>query len=285
MSKESSNGTNEVSIIDIDEVIKDRVKIKESLAREINGKQIEASNLRDTVAALTDKVSSLRAEITKFDQIVLKRREEDAGLSSKYADEIKRIECDRRDLIALKEVVGGEQLLWTQEKKAQTEALNDERSKFARFKMDLESREVTLKNSENQASAILRDCNEKLLVAESDKQKAMAERIQAKNELQDAQNRLREADKAKDEAEAARVRYETLEKEHKAKLLAFDQKESHIKTCMDEIELKQLNLKDRERDVVIDEDRIKNLKSKLRKELEYAAISKDKKEAIKKELE
>ena len=278
-----NNGT-EVSIIDIDEVIKDRQKIKESLGREINGKQIEASNLRDTVAALTDKVSSLRGEIAKYDQIVLKRREEDSGLSSKYAEEIKRIECDRRDLIALREVVGREQLLWNQEKKAQTEALNEERAKFARHKLDLEARETTLRHRETEAMAVLKEANEKLVSAESDTQKAISDRLSAKNELQEVDKRLREAEKSKDEAEAVKVRYETLSSELKSKLEAIGLEKVHIKTCMDEIELKRTEIKDRERDVVIEEDRVRNAKSKLKKEVEYAQIEKDKREAIKKEL-
>ena len=279
-----NNGTGDVSIIDIDEVIKDRQKIKESLAREINGKQIEAGNLRDTVAALTDKVASLRAEITKFDQIVIKRRQEDAGISSKYAEEIKRIECDRRDLIALREVVGREQLLWNQEKKAQTEALNDERSKFGRHKLDLEARETTLSHREKEAAAILKEANDKLVSAESDTQKALSDRLLAKNELQEVDKKLREAEKSKDEAEALKVRYETLSSELKSKLEAIELEKVHIKTCMDEIELKRGEIKDRARDVVIDEDRVRNAKSKLKKEVEYAQIEKAKREDIKKEL-
>lgn len=275
----------EVSYLDVQKKIDDMKKIKESLMREINGKQIEAMNLRDTNTALLNKQEELRKQIASLDQLVVKRQTEAGSLENTVLEEMRKIEAHKRDLMTLRDSVNNEQILWVKDKASQLESLNEDRRKVARSEMTLNTREGDLKNREREVAGLLKDVNQRILVVAANEQKTAGMQEEALKKYQEAEKRVRESEHIKDEVAAEKVRYEALIAENKTKLEAFGEKEAHIKVCYDEIEIKNAEIKDRLRDVVLEEDRLRNIKVKLHKEIQYAALTREKKDEYKKELD
>ena len=273
----------DVSFVELNKKLEDMKKIKLSLAREINQNQLDAQTLRDTITAYNSKIEELKKQIAQYDSLVMKRHEEVAQLDSKNTQEMRLIEAHRSDLVTLRDSVNNEQTLWQSEKQAHLESMKDERNKLARLEISLNTRDADLKVAEKQVSGQLEDLGRRKVQVENMEIKWQAKDTQAGKTVEEADTKLRQAEKVLDDAKATQVRYESLLEETKSKQDEFTNKDAHIRTAQEEIEVKRKELSDRERDLIIEEDRLRAIKAKLRNEIKYAALTREKKDGFKAE--
>ena len=274
----------DVSYVELNKKIDDMKKIRESLFREINQNQLNAQNLRDTITAYNQKIEDLKKQIGQYDTLVMKRHEEVAQLDSKNTEEMRLIEAHKRDLITLRETVNNEQTLFQKEKVAILESIDNERKKNARREMELNTREQNLKDGERQVSGQLKDTSQRKIDVEAREKNVSKVQDEAEKARGGAELTFKQAEKALDEANAMKSRYESLSSETKAKEQGFVEDEARIRTAHNELEARKLELDNKFRDLTIEEDRVRKIKDKLRKEIHYSMVTKEKKEDFKKEL-
>lgn len=274
----------DVSYVELNKKIDDMKKIRESLFREINQNQLNAQNLRDTITAYNQKIEDLKKQIGQYDTLVMKRHEEVAQLDSKNTEEMRLIEAHKRDLITLRETVNNEQTLFQKEKVAILESIDNERKKNARREMELNTREQNLKDGERQVSGQLKDTSQRKIDVEAREKNVSKVQDEAEKARGGAELTFKQAEKALDEANAMKSRYESLSSETKAKEQGFVEDEARIRTAHNELEARKLELDNKFRDLTIEEDRVRQIKDKLRKEIHYSMVTKEKKEDFKKEL-
>ena len=274
----------EVSFVELNKKIDDMKKIRESLFREINQNQLNAQTLRDTITAYNQKIEDLKKQIGQYDTLVMKRHEEVAQLDSKNTEEMRLIEAHKRDLITLRETVNNEQTLFQKEKVAILESIDNERKKNARREMELNTREQNLKDAERQVSGQLKDTSQRKIDVEAREKNVSKIQDEAEKARGTAELTLKQAEKALDEANAMKSRYESLTAEVKLKEQGFKEQESHVTTAHNELEARKLELDSKFRDLTIEEDRVRQIKEKLRKEIHYSMVTKEKKGEFQKEL-
>src|SRR3989338_8803842 len=100
----------DISLMDLDNKLKDMQKVKLSLKREIDQNQLDAINLRESIKALDKKEVQLANETKVLENSLMKRREEISSIDGLIDKERKIIEAEKRDLVNLREAVYGEQL-------------------------------------------------------------------------------------------------------------------------------------------------------------------------------
>ena len=140
-----------------------------------------------------------------------------------------------------------------------------------------------MKVAEKQVSGQLEDLGRRKVQVENMEIKWQAKDTQAGKTVEEADTKLRQAEKVLDDAKATQVRYESLLAETKSKQDEFTNKDAHIRTAQEEIEVKRRELSDRERDLIIEEDRLRAIKAKLHTEIKYALLTKEKKAEFKAE--
>ena len=274
----------DVSFVELNKKLEDMKRIKVSLAREINQSQLDAQNLRDTITAYNQKIEDLKKQIAQYDGLVMKRHEEVATLDSKNTEEMRLIEAHKRDLVTLRESVNNEQALFQKEKVAILESIDVERRKNARREMELNTRDQNLKDGERQVSGQLTDINRRKIDVEAREKNVTKIQDEAEKARGEAEVKLKSAEKAFDEGNAMKSRYEALSLETREKAQGFEEEDARIRSAYNEIEVRKREIDDKFRDLTIEEDRIRQIKDKLRKEIHYSMVTREKKDEINKEL-
>lgn len=274
----------EESLLDIDQKMKDMKAVNVSIQREINSNQLVALELRESIKALENKKDEVRKQIQESEMTLLKRRDEIAGIDNLLDKERKLCEAEKRDAIALRESVSAESAVFQSEKKAGLEALEEARKSITRQKLDLEAREKEVQNAEKSIAAQLEELSKRRIAVQDMELKAQAKASDAEKMKQDAENALRTASKTLDEAKGKEATYNTLLESLKAEKIAFDRESSAIRKSYNEIELRKKELDDKQRDIIIESDKVRTIRKKVEQEIRIASISEEQKESLKKEL-
>lgn len=275
----------EVSYLDLDKKIADMQAVKKSLAREINQNQLDALNLRDELKAFQTKVDEQKTEIKKLDAILLNRKQEISTIDNLLDKERKIIDAEKRDLISLRESVSGEQAVWSQEKTAALAAIDERIKKIARQEVSAMNRLAEIEAKEKMIAGELEEISRRRINVNEAELKANAV-------LSDAQQVKLEAEKlstfekrALEEAEAKSKAYDALMENLRSREAIAADKESNMKVAYNDIELRKKDLDERERDIVIAESKLREMRVKTIREIEHAKIEADRKKAIKNEAE
>lgn len=279
-----NNGFEEVSVIDMKLKIDDMKKLKASLLRELNQHYLDCQNYRDTTDALAKKMQEIKADLASTDKLVVERRDEVNNLESKIREDSRIIEAEKRDLVALRSSVSAEQEVFHKEKQASLEMIENETKNLTRLEISLKNRDSELKNREKEVAGELEEVNKRKAVTEASERNLSSKQSEIEKMDKDSKEALRSSEKALDEANGLKSKYESLLSDIKLKESELSEKESSIKMSQNEVDAKKKELSSRERDVVIEEDRLRNIKDKLRQEIKYSAINKDKKAEINSEL-
>ena len=274
----------DISYMDMQEKVNDMKKIRDSLFREINSKQIQAQEYRDTISAYEKKMEEAKKNVGTVEALILKRTEELASLDSKNTQEMRTIEAHRRDLVTLREAVNAEQIVLAGEKKAAYEAIEEDRRKLARQEHTLNTREGDLKNREREVAAQLDELSKRNSKADEMLLKAQSRDEETRKMNEEVALKLKQTEKALDEANAKKVHNDSLSRLTDEKLTDIKGRESSLKVAYQEIEVKKREISDKQRDLTIEEHRVREFREKVRNELKYSELNKAKKTELQAEL-
>lgn len=280
------NGLSEtVSIIDLDNKIKDMQKINSSLQREINQNQLAALQLREALKAYQEKELTSQTKLKEIEATILTRRNELSSIDNLLDKERKIIEAEKRDLMALREGVGTEQSVWNAEKNASIEAIKADQGRLARQEVSLMNRSHDLDMREKDIAGQLEELSTRRIKISEMESKTQAALSEAQNSKEEAEKFLVKAKRELEEATAKSSSYDSLNESIKEKEKSFDEKNSHIKTCYNDLEVRKNELDEQERDLTIEKDKLRELRTRLSKEIEAARIDAQRKQKMKDELE
>lgn len=274
----------DISYLDLDKKVKDLQALRSSLRREIDQNQMEATNLRDGLRALGEKSEEAKKELLKAEAVLIERRNEISSIDALLDKERKIIEAEKRDLVAQRDGTRGEQEIFQKEKAGALEAINEQRSKLAKLEVSLNERSKELDVRDKEIIGQLQEISNRRVKIQELEVKVSSKTTDASKTRDDAYRLFKDASKQLDEAKAERVRYEFLAKETKDKQADFAERENTIRIALDDVELRRLQLNDRERDLSIEAAAVQQAKSKLLKEIEASRIPDTKKAEIKKDI-
>ena len=281
----SENGTEEISLMDLDEKLTEMKKLKASLGREVNQNQMEALNLRSDLKALYSKHEDLKAQIVLSEGTLLKRREEINSIDEFLGKKGKLLEAEKRDLVALRENIYAENAVFQDEKKRMKEELEEARKQLSRHELNLLNRDNDLKVGEKYLSGELEAMNLRQTKLKEDELKIQIKSQEADKMKEEAALLKSQAQRELEEAKASIVSYESKASEIAQKEKSFTEKEAHIRTCYNEITIKTKEIEEADKDLIIEDNRLRDIRTRLYKEIEICKIDARKKKEFQKEIE
>ena len=281
----NTNGNEEVSLLDLDQRIKELKSLNVSLRREIDQNQLEAINLRESLKALFDKELIKKDEIKVLEATILTRRNEISSIDTLIDKERRIIEHEKRDLIAKREGIEGEMLVFRKEKQGALEGIEDTRKKLVREQVDNSNLTQELRDREKEIKGQLDELSARRVKMQELEVKNQAKASELDKQRDEIEVIKRLTEKALDEANAKSIYFDSLSAETREKLRGIDEREATVKVAMNDIEARQQAIKSDERDIIIEKDKLRSIRTGLLKEAEMARIDQTKKDKIKKEIE
>lgn len=282
-----SNGhglAEDVSLLDLDNKVKDLQTIKASLKREIDQNQMVALSLRESVKALSSKYEEVKHDYKKLEYSILERREELSSIESSMERERQKVRNQISDNEEVSKSLNEQMVTFTIERTNALKEIDLVRSMLAIKEKELaqKSTELDVKIKEaNGSLGELTERREKIRVSELRVSKLEEDSIKIHK---DAESKLREAEKVMSDAKGAEARYNSLVNEFKDKSAHFESLAEQVKLGMNDNEIKKAALIELERDLIIQKDSLEEIKRRLIKEIEIARIDSSKKESLKKEI-
>ena len=274
----------EESLMDLDLKIKDMQSLKSSLKREIDQNQLEALNLREELKALQNKIVTVSNEVKVSESTLIKRREEISTIDSLLDKERKLLEAEKRDIISMREGVSGENAVFQQEKKGAMEAIEENRRRLNRLEVSIMNQKADLENAEKQLNGQIQEISSRRIAVQELEIKAQAKMTEAEQARVEANKLKHESEKFMNDAKAELVAYQDRLKQVVEREKYFAEKDSHIKTCYNDIDVKKKEQKETENDLIIEQSKVRDVRNRLYKEIEVAKIEERKKAELKKEI-
>lgn len=275
----------DMSIMDLNMVLKDMATRKSSLKREIDQNELTAISLREELKALEDKRGIISNKVKEADLMLIKRREEISNIDALLDKERVKLENENKDFAQKIQAFRNEQMVWESEKKAALDSINEIRAKIAREDVSSMNLKFDLENKHKDVDGQIEELGRRRIKISNDEVKISNLRVEADKLLDEAKKKLYEAAKVEDEAKAKIVAYDELLSKVTQAEKEIKEKEQHLKVVAQENDAKENELKDREREVILEEGKLKELSKKLLREVQIAKVSKEVKDEIIKEIQ
>ena len=276
------NGSNEISYIELDKKINDMKVVRLSLTREIDQNSLVAIDLREALKAMDNKKVDLENKIKELEVSILNRRAELSSIDNLLDKERKMMDAEKRDLDIKRETLYGEQTIFAKEKAGALEAIEDTRKKLSKEQVSSMNRDFDMKAQEKDIAGQILELGRRRVMIQESEVKASAIIKESEVARLEVDKLKTQAQRVLDDAKAEEVRYNAMVADVSEKEKDFIERESRIKTCYNEIDVRKKELDEQERDLVIEMNKLKILKQSFLKEVERSRI--EGKEAIKKEI-
>lgn len=281
---EQINGIEEFSVMDFQHKIEDMKKQKASLKREIDENSLLAIRLREELRAFGSKSDDLKTEIRKLETLIIERQNELGELKNRIEKELGILAIERKTLDDRRIGLDAEKLELDRDKEYQKKRIEESNAKIVRLERDAMQKEVDALNKEKEAEGTLNAVEEDRLKLREAEVRVRQKEADAEKNRADSEKILSDARRLREEAEAEKIGYTMKFEDLRKREEEVERVKATNRSEVDALEATRKELEDRERDVLLDENKNREIQMKLIREVENAKIEQSMKKKLQEEL-
>lgn len=278
------NGVDFESMESLDTQVKDLNSRKKSLRREIDENYVMASRLRDQIKALSETYEEKKVLVSKVNVELINKNSEISDLDSKINSERRILEIERRELDSIKKDLESRQSLFEEEKRGQLAIFAQREEKVAKDEIENDKKKKELDEREKQAIGELAELSSRRLKVNESESRLGQKESEIEKLRKEAEIFINQSKNEADELKSQKLFYQDESK--KAKLLQDEaaKTQENLTLALELNDVKKRELDERERDVLLVENKVRDIKSRLVRDIELAKLPKEQKDKLSNEL-
>ena len=265
---------------DVQLIVDDLKKVRDSLRREISTSQYEASRLRDEVKAFIEESAKHKNIMKELEVKVLNKRSELASIDDLIDKERKIVEEGKNEMDILRQNFTNEQAVWNQEKSGAMSVIEARTKELNRLQVDTLNRKADVDEMEKQVNVQLEEISSRRIKIQEAEIKVQQKDEESSRTLEAANLSRVSSEKILEEAKAEKKMYQDLKVKINSERNSLAEREQAVKDGYQENERNKEEMRERSREILISESKLRDLKLRTTKEIEAAKVESEQKKRL-----